>query len=389
MDSAGSGDPWPECLTRTVALWFEDPTVVQAMTGMKQLTAAGTLADFDLSDRLAEIEVPVLLVTGAHDRVRPWAAEKVQARLARSLEHPGGRGRRHRPSGPRGDHDHRGGSGHVSPRARSTRSSPWSPGWWPLRRGGQCAGMLTASGMSGSSAGTERFSPWAVSHCSVFTRRQQRPQRLAQGLGAMLGQRTERGRQDEQHIPLNPSSGRILPAGVEHQLQRTHRHPKRGEPQLKVSGQAGGSGQKGRAMIEALHRVTERGDHLLDHGRQDRCPDRRRTVDVVSARTAIELYPGPMSNPAVEPSLPPVDETAVRAHAHQLRALAADYGITDLRFASIGRLVGHVAQDRDSLDVADFELAAIRLLGADVHLYSDRVLGKANVSPDLVAAQPL
>lgn len=112
-------------------------------------------------------------------------------------------------------------------------------------------------------------------------------------------------------------------------------------------------------------------------------------VDVVSARTAIELYPGPMSNPAVEPSLPPVDETAVRAHAHQLRALAADYGITDLRFASTGRLVGHVAEDRDALDVADFELAAVRLLGAEVRLYSDRVLAKRNVSPDLVAARPL
>ncbi|MGH3789961.1 MAG: hypothetical protein ACRDQ9_04030 [Pseudonocardiaceae bacterium] len=45
--------------------------------------------------------------------------------------------------------------------------------------------------------------------------------------------------------------------------------------------------------------------------------------------------------------------------------------------------------DRDSLDVADFELAAVRLLGADVHLYSDRVLSKVNVSPDLVAPQPL
>lgn len=96
-----------------------------------------------------------------------------------------------------------------------------------------------------------------------------------------------------------------------------------------------------------------------------------------------------MSYPTVEPSLPPVDETAVRARARELRALAADYGITELRFAPIGRLVGHVAEDRDSLDVADFELAAIRLLGADVHLYSDRVLGKAHVSPDLVAAQPL
>jgi ABC-2 type transport system permease protein len=77
-------DPWPECLTRTLALWQEDPTVVRAMTGMKQLTAAGTLADFDLSDRLAEIDVPVLLITGAHDRVRPWAAAKVHARLAKS-----------------------------------------------------------------------------------------------------------------------------------------------------------------------------------------------------------------------------------------------------------------------------------------------------------------
>ncbi|MGH3772156.1 MAG: NACHT domain-containing protein, partial [Pseudonocardiaceae bacterium] len=55
----------------------------------------------------------------------------------------------------------------------------------------------------------------------------------------------------------------------------------------------------------------------------------------------------------------------MRARARELRTLAADYGITDLRFASIGRLVGHVAQDRDSVDVADFDLAAIRLLGLD------------------------
>jgi hypothetical protein len=103
----------------------------------------------------------------------------------------------------------------------------------------------------------------------------------------------------------------------------------------------------------------------------------------------IRRYPGGVSNPAVEPSLPPVDETAVRAHAEGLRLLAAGYGITDLRFASTGRLVGHVAEDRDTLDVADFELAAVRLLGAEVRLYSDRVLGKRNVSPDLVAARPL
>lgn len=96
-----------------------------------------------------------------------------------------------------------------------------------------------------------------------------------------------------------------------------------------------------------------------------------------------------MGNPATEPSLAPAAEKAVRAHAHQLRAIAAEYGISDLRFASFGRLVGHVAEDKDALDVADFESAAIALLGADVRLYSDRVLRKSHVSPDLVTAQPV
>jgi hypothetical protein len=103
----------------------------------------------------------------------------------------------------------------------------------------------------------------------------------------------------------------------------------------------------------------------------------------------IRRYTEGVSNPAVEPSLPPVDETVVRAHAEDLRVLAGNYGITNLRFASTGRLVGHVAEDRDALDVADFELAAVRLLSAEVRLYSDRVLVKPNVSPDLVAARPL
>jgi hypothetical protein len=96
-----------------------------------------------------------------------------------------------------------------------------------------------------------------------------------------------------------------------------------------------------------------------------------------------------MSSAAVEPLLPPADETVLRAHADELRALAARYGISDLRFASAGKLVGHVAEDRDAFDVADFEVAAVELLGAELRLYSDRVLGNRNVSRDLVAARPL
>lgn len=79
----------------------------------------------------------------------------------------------------------------------------------------------------------------------------------------------------------------------------------------------------------------------------------------------------------------------MRAHADELRALAARHGISDLRFASAGKLVGHVAEDRDALDVADFEVAAVELVGAELRLYSDRVLDKRNVSRDLVAVRPL
>lgn len=97
-----------------------------------------------------------------------------------------------------------------------------------------------------------------------------------------------------------------------------------------------------------------------------------------------------MSSSATEPSLlPAADEATVRRRGDELRSLAAQHGISDLRFASPGRLVGCVAEDRDALDTADFEIAARALLGADIGLFSDRVLGKSHVSPDLLAAQPV
>ncbi len=92
----------------------------------------------------------------------------------------------------------------------------------------------------------------------------------------------------------------------------------------------------------------------------------------------------------MEPSpLPAAVEVMVRGRGDELRELAARHGISDLRFASAGRLVGCVAEDRDALDTADFEIAARALLGADIGLFSDRVLGKSHVSPDLQAARPV
>lgn len=107
-----------------------------------------------------------------------------------------------------------------------------------------------------------------------------------------------------------------------------------------------------------------------------------------AAPGAADRYRELMSSYAAEPTLlPPADEAAVRSRGEELRALAAHHGISELRFASPGRLVGHVAEDRDALDTADFEIAARALLGAEVGLFSDRVLGKPHVSPDLIAAR--
>lgn len=96
-----------------------------------------------------------------------------------------------------------------------------------------------------------------------------------------------------------------------------------------------------------------------------------------------------MSISASSPDRPPADETLVREDTPELRGVAARHGITALRYASPGRLVGRVDPDRDSLDAAAFDIEATELLGAVVMLFSDRVLSKPNVSPDLVAAQSL
>lgn len=85
----------------------------------------------------------------------------------------------------------------------------------------------------------------------------------------------------------------------------------------------------------------------------------------------------------------PASEVSLRVHAGSLKKLAQRYGISQLRLAADGKLVGHVAEDRDAFNVIDFELEAVRLLRAEVRLYPDRVLDNDNVSPELISARPL
>jgi hypothetical protein len=108
------------------------------------------------------------------------------------------------------------------------------------------------------------------------------------------------------------------------------------------------------------------------------------------ARVSNRQYSGRVSQPLAEPPhLPPATEQQVRSHAAQLVTLAARHGITQLAYASPGRLRGHVAADRDLFDMFEFQRAAATLVGADIALYSDGVLGNDHVSPDLATATAL
>lgn len=97
-----------------------------------------------------------------------------------------------------------------------------------------------------------------------------------------------------------------------------------------------------------------------------------------------------MSRALVEPpSFPPLDEATARANVDALRRLAANYGISELRFASPGRIIGHLADDRDVGDMVLFQRDVEDLLGAHVDFFTDGLIGKPGVSADLLAARPL
>jgi L-proline amide hydrolase len=74
-------DPWPDEVIRSFGAMESDPTVYATMNGPTEFTVVGTIAGFDITDRLGEIEVPVLLVSGEHDEVRPEVVAAMHERL--------------------------------------------------------------------------------------------------------------------------------------------------------------------------------------------------------------------------------------------------------------------------------------------------------------------
>ena len=70
-------DPWPDCVNRTFEKLTQNPEVYHTMNGPSEFHVIGTLKEWNIVDRLAEIQVPTLVIGGRHDEATPAITETV------------------------------------------------------------------------------------------------------------------------------------------------------------------------------------------------------------------------------------------------------------------------------------------------------------------------
>ena len=63
--------PFPPELQRTLDQQKEDPTVYETMNGPSEFHVIGSLKDWDITDQLDGIQVPVLVISGEYDEATP------------------------------------------------------------------------------------------------------------------------------------------------------------------------------------------------------------------------------------------------------------------------------------------------------------------------------
>jgi L-proline amide hydrolase len=73
--------PWPDCVERSFAQIAEDPTVYHTMNGPSEFHCIGSLRTWDITERLHEIDVPTLLVSGRHDEATPLIVGTIHERI--------------------------------------------------------------------------------------------------------------------------------------------------------------------------------------------------------------------------------------------------------------------------------------------------------------------
>jgi proline-specific peptidase len=70
-------DPWPECFNRAFEKLNKDSEVYNTMNGPSEFYVIGVIKDWDIVDRLGEIHVPTLVISGRYDEATPVIAETV------------------------------------------------------------------------------------------------------------------------------------------------------------------------------------------------------------------------------------------------------------------------------------------------------------------------
>jgi L-proline amide hydrolase len=72
-------DPWPQELVDAFGWIAKDPTVYHTMNGPSEFHVVGSIKDWNVKQRLREIDVPVLLVSGRYDEATPALQETLKA----------------------------------------------------------------------------------------------------------------------------------------------------------------------------------------------------------------------------------------------------------------------------------------------------------------------
>jgi L-proline amide hydrolase len=70
-------DPWPDCVMRTFDKLVQYPEVYNTMNGPSEFYVIGTLKTWDITERLHEINVPTLLLSGRYDEATPSIVETI------------------------------------------------------------------------------------------------------------------------------------------------------------------------------------------------------------------------------------------------------------------------------------------------------------------------
>jgi proline-specific peptidase len=77
-------DPGPEYVARSFAKLAEDPEVYNTMNGPSEFHVIGTLRTWNIVDRLGEIRMPTLLLSGRHDEATPAIVETIHRGIPES-----------------------------------------------------------------------------------------------------------------------------------------------------------------------------------------------------------------------------------------------------------------------------------------------------------------